>query len=359
MSLSNKMNTLCKYAFQLIISLFPNGIISWVRRMQGNVIGDNVKWGVGSCLYGRANIGSHTTIGAFSRLESKKLTLGHGCKIGSFAKLVSNYIGLGDNCKIGKQTIVAGRNGPNCRLTMGNRSSIGPRSYIDTAAEVFIGHDTHIGDLSFIFTHACGHCASILDGYPRKIATVTIGANAWLTNHVFVMPGVCIGLGAVVEPGSVVGVNLPPLSIAQGSPARIVNKFDYTQHAANSLDTLQNLKCILQRDFPDLAANGLLTADSDYPVEIKEFVFIDTPDIETLKSLDNLGKSWWDISTRRCSFDAVVAKPDLVIFFELYGLIFEPTRITEDLVFLTDSEIISDYKQLVSSMKVAEWLKDF
>ena len=51
---------------------------------------------------------------------------------------------------------------------------------------------------------------------------ITIGDEAWLGTGVIVLAGVTIGEGAVVGAGSVVTRDVPPFSVAVGSPARVV-----------------------------------------------------------------------------------------------------------------------------------------
>jgi acetyltransferase-like isoleucine patch superfamily enzyme len=59
---------------------------------------------------------------------------------------------------------------------------------------------------------------------PRDEADVVIGAGTWLGARVIVLPGVRIGDGAVVGAGAVVTRDVPPDSIAVGSPARVVGR---------------------------------------------------------------------------------------------------------------------------------------
>ena len=53
---------------------------------------------------------------------------------------------------------------------------------------------------------------------------VRIGRNCWLGAGVIVLPGVTIGDNTVVGAGSVVTRDVPPYSLAVGSPARVVRE---------------------------------------------------------------------------------------------------------------------------------------
>ncbi len=55
---------------------------------------------------------------------------------------------------------------------------------------------------------------------------VTIGDFVWLGDRCIVLGGVTIGEGAIVQAGSVVVSDIPPLGIAGGHPARVFRKRD-------------------------------------------------------------------------------------------------------------------------------------
>ena len=53
---------------------------------------------------------------------------------------------------------------------------------------------------------------------------VTIGNDCWIGGNTIIMPGITIGNGCTVGAGSVVTRDIPPFSVAIGSPARVVKK---------------------------------------------------------------------------------------------------------------------------------------
>jgi len=66
----------------------------------------------------------------------------------------------------------------------------------------------------------------------REIApdrTVIIEDNVWLGESVSVLPGVTIGRGSIIGANSVVSRDIPPYSIAVGSPAKVVKCFDHVE----------------------------------------------------------------------------------------------------------------------------------
>ncbi len=58
----------------------------------------------------------------------------------------------------------------------------------------------------------------------EKKAPIYIGKNTWLASRVTVLKGVTIGEGAVVGAGSVVTSDIPPFTVAAGTPARIIKE---------------------------------------------------------------------------------------------------------------------------------------
>ena len=56
-----------------------------------------------------------------------------------------------------------------------------------------------------------------------------IGEGSWLGYNVIVLPNVTIGKHCIIGALSVVKTNIPPYSMAVGSPARIVKRFDFNR----------------------------------------------------------------------------------------------------------------------------------
>ncbi len=59
-----------------------------------------------------------------------------------------------------------------------------------------------------------------------RIAPIHIGRGSWLGQNVVVMPGVTIGELAVIGANSVVTRDVPRQSVAVGSPARVIRRWD-------------------------------------------------------------------------------------------------------------------------------------
>ena len=70
--------------------------------------------------------------------------------------------------------------------------------------------------------HVNGVWLNALDGYPVTYEGVTLGKSVSLPWRVFVMPGTTIGDGTVIGANSLVSGNIPPSSLAVGSPAKVI-----------------------------------------------------------------------------------------------------------------------------------------
>jgi hypothetical protein len=71
-----------------------------------------------------------------------------------------------------------------------------------------------------VFTH--GSFLPYTEGYWVKLAGVTIGDQVWCAAGVFIHPGVEIGDETFVNSKSVVTQNVPPGSVVEGNPAKVV-----------------------------------------------------------------------------------------------------------------------------------------
>jgi acetyltransferase-like isoleucine patch superfamily enzyme len=60
-----------------------------------------------------------------------------------------------------------------------------------------------------------------------EIGTVHIGADSWIAYGACVLPNVTIGRHCIIGALSVVNRDIPPYSVAVGSPARVVKRYDF------------------------------------------------------------------------------------------------------------------------------------
>ena len=118
-------------------------------------------------------------------------------------------IGHGGKCSISRHTF------------LDDYSSIGS-CYVVGSGKFCVGKYTHIGDKLVVSTDNHNYKG---DKIPFDetiiIKDVTIGDFCWLGINVTLLPGTKIGEGAIIQAGSVVHGEIPPLAIAGGNPAKV------------------------------------------------------------------------------------------------------------------------------------------
>lgn len=104
---------------------------------------------------------------------------------------------------------------------IGDNTVINRRCTLDRRGGLHIGKNVNISAESAIYT--AGH---ILDSptFADYLKPVVIGDHSWIGTRAIIMPGVEIGIGAVVLPGSIVTRNVPALHIVGGAPAKFLKE---------------------------------------------------------------------------------------------------------------------------------------
>ena len=92
---------------------------------------------------------------------------------------------------------------------------------IYAAKSIVIGSFTRIGPLAGI-TDTNSH--EVLAGDGVRIERVSIGVDVWIGRGAIILPGCCIGDGAVVAAGAVVTKDVSPWSIVAGNPAQLIRQ---------------------------------------------------------------------------------------------------------------------------------------
>lgn len=121
----------------------------------------------------------------------------------NFRDLPQSGIWIGDNCFIGEFTIVRGQGG------------------------VHIGDSvlTAPGVKILAVNHLFGDVTQPVMAQGIEAKGIAIEDGAWIGGGALVLDGVRIGRGAVVGAGAVVTKDVPPFSVAVGSPARVIKQY--------------------------------------------------------------------------------------------------------------------------------------
>ena len=152
------------------------------------------------CIRGRENIciGNQTTILNGVRMQVYNDLTGKQSKIK-----------IGDNCYIGyNNTFLAGGN-----ITL--------EDGVLMASNILISSENHSinPESPDYYMNQKLSCAPII-----------VGEGTWIGEKVSILSGVTIGKKCVIGAGSIVTKDIPDFSIAVGSPAKVIKKYNFNTH---------------------------------------------------------------------------------------------------------------------------------
>lgn len=120
-------------------------------------------------------------------------------------------------------------------IEIGENVEINDDVHIAAVESVKIGNNVLIASKVYISDHNHGSYKGYNQDSPlttpnsRKIYTspVKIEENVWLGEFVCVLQGVTIGEGSIIGAMSIVSRDIPPYSIAVGSPAKVIKIYNF------------------------------------------------------------------------------------------------------------------------------------
>ena len=116
-------------------------------------------------------------------------------------------------------------------ITIGDYTYIGNTCHIVACNRVFIGKHVLISDRCYLSDNLHDYrdiSCSIFDNTLLVPGEIRIGDYSWIGENVCIYGDITVGKHCVVGANSVLTKNLPDYSIAVGSPARIVKRYDFT-----------------------------------------------------------------------------------------------------------------------------------
>lgn len=171
--------------------------------------------------------------------KKRLANIGKNSQIGqNFSIINPDGISIGDNFSGGCDIALWSWNavniqGDDCKLIIKDNVSITDRCIISAANRIEIGNGCLLGRDTFITDNSHGENISIdelnISPHKRNIfskGTVIIGDNVWTEKNVCIMPNVKIGNGAIIGANSIVTHNIPPYSVAVGSPAKVIKTIE-------------------------------------------------------------------------------------------------------------------------------------
>ena len=142
-------------------------------------------------------------------------------------------ISIGDNVYIARHSYLAAMaltNSSGCTLEIGDGSKIGRFNHIFATRRVVLGKNTLTANGVYISDNLHEYRdvqQAVLNQPIRQNGIVEIGEGSWLGHNVCVL-GASIGKHCVIGANSVVTHDIPDYSVAVGSPAKIIRRYDST-----------------------------------------------------------------------------------------------------------------------------------
>lgn len=118
-------------------------------------------------------------------------------------------------------------------INIGANTYIGKRNFFSSGYSIKIGDYCMTGcNCSFLSSdHVIDNpMIPYISSGCTVIKNIKIGTNVWLGTNVTILGNVTIGHGSIIGANSLVLDNIPPFSIAIGSPAKVIKRFSFKEN---------------------------------------------------------------------------------------------------------------------------------
>ena len=137
-------------------------------------------------------------------------------------------VSIGDDVYVGRNTILYCKNGnisiepavnisSNCQIFSSNQLTLGRQTVVAAYTYILSGGQYDYTDGTKTFAEQSGM---------NTRGPTVVGPNCWLAAHVVIVDGVTIGEHSVIGAGSVVTRDIPPDTLAAGTPAKAVKSIE-------------------------------------------------------------------------------------------------------------------------------------
>lgn len=163
------------------------------------------------------------------------------CKVEKSAKIRTGRMRNGSRIEIGKNVFI-GKNyklyvikkGENIgKIKLEDGVVMQENIHMSSVFGITIGKNTLLGSDILIIDNNHGMNPELGEGYHKQPVTgdeIVIGNECWIGDKVAILAGVKIGDKCIIGANSTVTHNIPAYSIAVGSPARVVKKYNFELH---------------------------------------------------------------------------------------------------------------------------------
>jgi acetyltransferase-like isoleucine patch superfamily enzyme len=202
-----------------------------------------------------AEVAPTARLGWFASVRGRTVRLGAHSHIRALTLVrCEGDVRLGRYAEVSSFTLVYGAGG----FALGEHSYVGPQCLINTDDDVRIGDRSALGPRCMVFTH--GSFLPFLEGYPVRLAPVSVGDRTWLAAGVFVHPGVRVGDDVLVNSCAVVQGDVPGGSVVEGNPARVVFPIERVKRRMTPARVDEAMRGVLAR-FAEIVLERALRAE--------------------------------------------------------------------------------------------------
>ena len=167
-------------------------------------------------------------------------SIGKGSRIWAFAHILPNAQ-IGEDCNICDYVFVEND------VVIGNRVTI--KCGVQLWDGITLEDDTFVGPNATFTNDRFPRSKQ----YPEKFAKTLIRKGASIGANATVLPGLTVGVNAMIGAGAVVTKNVPPNAIVVGNPANIVGYVETPQHSSEQLVSLPSEQKLSKLSVKDAA----------------------------------------------------------------------------------------------------------
>lgn len=181
-------------------------------------------------------------------LRCKHVHLGNGSNIWMSGSIFNGqFIYIGNNFVLHRNWQInayPSKNVPLPRISIGDNVDIGRNFTCYCAGNIWIGNNVLMGGNVLVLdnNHGVDPGKNSYRDQELIIKNTTIEDGVWIGEGCCILAGSCVGEKAIIGANSVVNGNVPPYSMAVGSPARVIKKYDHLDKKWRPIDEKDRCK---------------------------------------------------------------------------------------------------------------------
>lgn len=170
--------------------------------------------------------------------------IGIGTRVWAFAHILPNAV-IGQDCNICDHVFIENDVVVGDRVTV--KCGVQLWDGVRVENDVFIGPNATFTNDKFPRSRA----------YQEKLPTTVIETGASIGANATILPGITIGMRAMVGAGAVVTRSVPPRAVVMGNPARITGYVDTPMHSARQREPNVSGEPVVAADVPGVTIHTL------------------------------------------------------------------------------------------------------